>query len=166
MLPNPPPVFVVPGMYVGCFPLISLNSGTLQCFFDSTCLNTTARWISNLPATDWPKPLNSSIKSRFLPNTSISLLLEEQMVEMWQNTTNFSGYYAACSPIQCTYTLLQFSGIVHIITTLISSLGGLIVVLRIMTPQLVKFQQQLVNLKLKRKETIVSPQTVRPGIMF
>ncbi|CAF3741163.1 unnamed protein product [Rotaria sp. Silwood1] len=165
MSPKPPPVFVVPGMHVGCFPNDAMNDNTLECFFDSTCFNTPAQWISTLPVTSWPKPLNSSIKSHFLPTTTIGSLLEQNMVEEWQNVTNFSGYYAACSPASCTYTMTKHSGIFHILTTLIGSLGGLMVVLRIIAPQLVKLHSLLADYMSKRTKPDTSVQMQQLGMI-
>ncbi|CAF4927028.1 unnamed protein product, partial [Rotaria sp. Silwood1] len=152
MTPKPPPVFIVPGMHVGCLPDDAMKTNTLECFFDSVCLNTTAQWISTLPATSWPKPLNSSMKSRFISTTPTVILIDELMIEEWQNITNFSGYYAACSPASCTYTITKHSGILQILAVLIGSLGGLIVVLRTITPQFVKLPALLVRILSKRKK--------------
>ncbi|CAF2816876.1 unnamed protein product, partial [Rotaria sp. Silwood2] len=158
MSPEPPPVFVIPGMYVGCYPNDAMNDNTLECFFDSTCLNTTAQWISTLPTTSWPKSLNSSIKSRFYPNTTVGFLLDHQMVEEWLNVTNFSSYYAACSPASCTYTMTKHSGILHILTAFIGSLGGIMVVLRTAAPQLVELHSFLARYMSKRKKPDIGPQ--------
>ncbi|CAF1425833.1 unnamed protein product [Rotaria sp. Silwood1] len=165
MTPKPPPVFIVPGMHVGCLPDDAMKTNTLECFFDSVCLNTTAQWISTLPATSWPKPLNSSMKSRFISTTPTVILIDELMIEEWQNITNFSGYYAACSPASCTYTITKHSGILQILAVLIGSLGGLIVVLRTITPQFVKLPALLVRILSKRKKPNTNIQVQQLGMI-
>jgi hypothetical protein len=143
MTPQPPPVFVVPGMHVGCILLNVINKATLECFFDPICLNTTAQWSSSMPVSARPNPLNSSIASRFLPNTSIMMIFEEQMVEKWSTQTNFSGYFTKCAPIECSYTFIQRNHFLFVLTTLIGLFGGLIAALRILSPLLVEFFQRI-----------------------
>ncbi|CAF3290167.1 unnamed protein product [Rotaria sp. Silwood2] len=165
MTPKPPSVFIVPGMHVGCLPNDAMNLNTLECFFDSGCLNTTAQWISTLPAASWPKPLNSSMKSRFISTTSTNTLTEELMIEEWQNITNFSGYYAACLPASCTYMITKHSSILQILTIFIGSLGGLMVVLRTITPQLVKLPSILIYIISKRKRPNTNIQVQQFGMI-
>lgn len=164
MTPQPPPVFVVTGMKVGCMPFHALSGGTLECFYDPVCFNTTAEWISSLPQAEWPQPLNSFLPSKYLPNTSISYILNQQMVERWNIVTNFTGYYTACSPIQCTYKLTKRSDFIYVLTTLIGSFGGLIVVLRIASPLIIQLRNYLRDYLSKKTHRSVALQDPQPGI--
>ena len=139
MDPSPPPVFVVPGMKVGCMPYDAMIISTLECFFSQSCLNATAKWISNLPPAQWPKALNSSTMSTFTPYTPAKSLIDKQMVDRWIRVTDFEGYYTSCAPIQCTYTVEQYNSFAYVISLLISLYGGLTVALRFMAPYIVKF---------------------------
>lgn len=130
----PPAIFIIPGMHVGCFPYDALIISTLECFFNWTCLNITAQLISSLPASDWPRPLKTLLSSRYLPNDTITNIYEEMMIDEWKNMKNFSGYYAACAPIRCTYTYPERSDFLAVITTLLSTFSGLIVALRMVSP--------------------------------
>ena len=134
MDPYPAPDFVVPGMRVGCLPYDALADSTLECFFSETCLNDTERWISSLPVASRPKPLNSSAMSHFLPRTPFNTILAMAMIDHWKNATNYSGYYHACEPIQCTYTTVKRNGFIYLIVLLIGLYGGLTVALRIISP--------------------------------
>ena len=139
MDPSPPPIFVIPGMKVGCMPYDAMIDSTLECFFSQSCLNTTARWISNLPPEQWPEALNSSKMSAFNSNTPISSLLAQHTVDRWINSTDFAGYYRSCAPSQCTYTVVQYNSFAYVISLLIGMYGGLTVALRFMAPFIVKF---------------------------
>ena len=164
MIPQPPPIFVVPGMRVGCLAFNALIASTLECFYDEVCLNMTTKWISTLSPTARPKPLNSSLSSRFLPNTSISYIMSEQMVEKWTNVTNFTGYYEACSPLDCTYTITRRSEFIYILTILIGSFGGLMVVLRIVSPLIIQLFHTITAYFLKRNRQNTVVQTPQPGM--
>lgn len=161
MTPDPAPVYVIPGMYVGCFPTDAVNAGTLECFFNSSCVNATAHWISKLSPNYWPVALNSSIKSRFSVSSPFSDLLTALMVEEWETATNFPGYYSACAPATCTYTVTGYSGFVQIITTLIGSFGGLTIVLRLISPQLLKLRVTITSFKTRRRKTDRKPKVPR-----
>lgn len=145
MTPQPPPVFVVPGMYVGCTAYDALIVATLECFFDAACLNTTAQWISVLPANALPKPLDSSLTVRFPAETIVGSILAEDMVDVWRTVKNFSAYYDACAPMQCTYALIQGNDFLYVMTMLIGLIGGLTVVLRIIAKLVVTVGRRCYN---------------------
>lgn len=163
MIPEPPPVFVVPGMRVGCFPYYAIRDASLECFFDSACLNSTAQWISTLPASAWPKPLNSSTVSIFSPTTTVSSIFEQQMVENWEPLTNFSNYYKACSPIECTYTLTKRGDLIYVVTTLIGLFGGLLVALKFVSPLMIDVYRYFEKLISTRKQPKVNLQSSKQG---
>ena len=152
MDPSPPPIFVIPGMKVGCMPYDAMIDSTLECFFSQSCLNTTARWISNLPPELRPKALDSSKMSQFKPNTPIRHLIDKQMVDQWSNGINFEGYYRSCAPSQCTYTVVQYNSFAYVISLLIGLYGGLTVALRFMAPLIVKFGRSMYeNIKARKQ---------------
>ncbi|UJR12163.1 hypothetical protein I4U23_016340 [Adineta vaga] len=136
-VPIPPAVYIVPGMHVGCTPYYALIPSTLQCFFDSMCINTTTQWISDLLVSQWPKPLNRSLLSKYLVNSTIETIYNEMMTDNWEIRKNFSGYYATCAPIECTYTYVTRSNYLYVLITLIGLFGGLTVVLRIVSPLII-----------------------------
>jgi hypothetical protein len=164
MTPQPPAVFVVPGMHVGCSPIDTILQGTLECFFDAVCLNTTARWISTLPPADWPKALDLSIPSNFSTNDTIATILKEQMVERWESEKNFSRYFSSCSPIECTYTFVRRNDLLFVLTALIGFFGGLMVVFRIAAPILVQFTHRLRHFRCKQNQPTVDTAPRRSGI--
>ena len=138
MDPNPAPDFIVPNMKVGCLPYQALADSTLECFFSAACLNETARWISNLPVKSRPPSLNSSAMDSFLPTTPISAIFANSMIDHWQESSNFSGYFHNCQPVQCTFTTLRKNGFMNVATLLVGVFGGLTVALHIITPFLIK----------------------------
>ena len=143
MNPHPKAVFSVPGMKVGCTPFDAMKHSSLKCFFSSSCLNETARWISNLPPNEWPRPLNSSSMTSFRSETYVSELISQQMVDRWTYGKDFVGYYTACAPRQCSYTLVRRNSFAYVITLLIGLQGGLTVALRLMAPFIVSSSRRL-----------------------
>jgi hypothetical protein len=166
MAPQPPAVFIVPGMRVGCLPYHAIEQATLECFFDETCLNATARLISSLPADRWPTVLNVSMLTKFKANTSIQAILKDQMVEEWTNETSFSKYYDACSPIQCTYTFQRRNDLIAVLTTLIGLFGGLMVSMRILAPLLVQLAHRIRGLLSRKQQTSTDDEQHAPGNSF
>ena len=164
MVPQPPPAFVVPGMKVGCLVFNALIASTLECFYDPICLNTTATWISTLSPAAWPKPLDRTRPSRFLPTSAMSSILSEQMVENWTTVTNFTSYYATCSPIECIFTISERSNIIYVITILLGSFGGLMVVLRIVSPLLIRLYHFFTEYFSKRNQRSTVPQDLQIGM--
>jgi hypothetical protein len=104
-------------------------------------------------------PLNASLPSLYSVNSTIEELVDNLMIEEWNVSTMYETYYNECQPIQCSYTIERRNNIVYIVTTLFGIAGGLITVLRLIIPRLVKFarkkreQQHQATGKIKSKTT-------------
>jgi hypothetical protein len=157
MIPQPPPVYVIPGMKVGCMPYDAMIESTLECWYSEECLNVTASWISRLPANAWPKSLNSSKLYGFSPKESMEQIADRQMVDEWQSIKNFSAYYSQCSPIECTYSFQQRNNFIYLISLLISLYGGLTISLRFLSPCIVQLIQYVNARIFRRKPTDSDP---------
>jgi hypothetical protein len=153
MIPQPPPVFVIPGMKVGCLPYDAMIGSTFECFYSAECFNDTVSWISRLPAHVWPKLLNSSKLYGFSPKDSMRQICDRQMVDDWQFAKNFSAYYSKCSPIECTYNFQQRNNFIYLISLLISLYGGLTISLRFLAPWIVQSTQYMNARVFRRKPT-------------
>jgi hypothetical protein len=130
-------VFSVPGLYTGCFVIEALLQSTLECFFDQTYINQLQSYLLS------PSPMNvtaldSSLTTQYFINSTIQDLLDNLMVEQWNSSVMFNSYYNECQPAQCTYTYVTKNDIIYIVTTLIGLVGGLITVLKLVVPRLVK----------------------------
>lgn len=165
MTPQPPPVFEVTGMRVGCTPYRALVKSTLECFFDAACLNATAQWISTLPDTDWPRPLNHSKLLRYSFNTPTTDIFDQSMVEQLDIAKHFSAYYAACAPVECTYALPQRNAFIYVITMIIGLFGGLAVGIRTLSPIMIKFGRYIHLWFIKRNQFEAEAQEAQPGII-
>ncbi|CAF3201804.1 unnamed protein product [Rotaria sp. Silwood2] len=124
------PMANVTGFVVGCYPIESVLRSTLECFFDSSCLNRVLQFFS-LSINSTFHCLNNS-QTRFHPQDSIERLVDELFVENWTTINSFSLYYAQCEPISCTYTFTRRNDALYVITKLLSLYGGLTVVLRLL----------------------------------
>jgi hypothetical protein len=128
----------IKGMQTACFPLEGLLSSTLECYFDSSCLQLL------VPNSTIFTPLNSTKASRFPPDTTIEQLINELLVEQWAFDFSPADYFAQCAPSTCTYSYTHRNTLLTIITTIISIFNGLNTVLRMIIP---RFVQWLFKLK-------------------
>ena len=127
-------LYMIPGMYAGCYIIEALRKSTLECFYSPTCLNDLKSQLSmtlDLNGT----LLDASLLTKFAANTSIGTILDELMVENWKWSSIYSDYYDSCQPLECTYTYKTRNDAIYIITSLISLLGGLIVALKFIVPR-------------------------------
>ncbi|CAF1166616.1 unnamed protein product [Adineta steineri] len=92
-------------------------------------------------------------RSRFPPNTLISIIIKEMMVEQWNPSLSYKDFYESCAPNYCTYyKKIRTKTIVGIFTSLLSMIGGLAVSLRLITPHFIKFLFNLWATIRKRKQ--------------
>ncbi|CAF1014564.1 unnamed protein product [Adineta steineri] len=117
------------GLVIGCLPVYGLRLSTLECFYNSTCLQRLATFLNTFY--DLP-PLNISLYSRFTPisSTTIGTLIDELFIETWYNTSNYSSYFSSCAPLTCHYSYVKRNSILHMITTYLGLFGGLTVGLK------------------------------------
>lgn len=135
-------IWSIPGLKKSCTSLSSIFESDLRCFFDQNCVDTILS-LYNVGMPDrFPlsnttmaiKALNSSIKSRFSPNTTILSMMEQMMIEEWLTTSNFEGYYESCSPSECTYKIARRLDITNMISTIVGFFGGLMTILGLIIP--------------------------------
>ena len=128
----------VPGMYSACYPLDGLRISTFECWFNESCIEFILSHLTPFPVKTYFEPLNSSILIRFSPFTTIGDIIDNLMIDMWANITNYERYYNSCRPLTCTYTSYQRFDWLYTITIVTSIFGGLSVSLRIICRLLVK----------------------------
>ncbi|CAF1451276.1 unnamed protein product [Adineta steineri] len=63
-------------------------------------------------------------------------------VDEWSININYSKYYDECAPTSCTYTIIDQINVSDAFTLLISIYGGLIILLRLITPFLVNMSMK------------------------
>lgn len=142
-------IYNVSGWNTGCLTIDSLQFSTLECFYvDSNCFPLVLSYLLQHPYfllqrqsySVRVKPLvyDPTLNS-FPPKTSISRIIRELMVDQWNPSSSYESFYDACAPIYCSYSQRSrkenFLGVVR---TLVSTIGGIVVCLRILTPQLMR----------------------------
>ena len=143
------------GLAIGCLPIYGLRQSTLKCLYNSTCLKGMASFFRISAVLD---PLDASVYSRFTPVSSVltGTLIDELFIEMWQNTSNYSSYFAACAPSTCRYTYEQRSDAIYMLTTFLGLYGGLTVGLKFVIWHILNIYWQ-VRQWLARRQTSVEP---------
>jgi hypothetical protein len=141
-------LFHVRGFYIGCYVLEALLQSTLECFYDQTCINDLQVYFSSSSAIN-AIALNSYSPSNYSINSTIKDLVGNLMIEQWNVSTMYERYYNECQPTQCTYRIETRNDLIYIVTTLFGIAGGLITVLKLVVPRLVK----LVRKKRERPRT-------------
>ncbi|CAF3810107.1 unnamed protein product [Adineta steineri] len=143
--------FDVPGFYVGCYVIEALLQSTLQCFYDQTCIDELQVYLTTASLMN-ATALDPSLSSQYSENSTIEYLLNNLMIEKWNSTPIYDRYYDECQPIQCTYTIKTRNSVIHIITTMFGIIGGLITVLKLVVPRLVKF--------IRKRRSRLSPSNI------
>jgi hypothetical protein len=152
MMPESLRLANVSGFFFGCFPVESLVQSTLECLFDWSCLKTIFKYIPSSNITG-VYALNTS-QTRFAPNTSIEIIINELFIERWSMKPSFSDYYAQCAPILCTYTLSKRNNSLYVLTKLLGLYGGLTAALHFCVPLIVAWW---------RKRRVIAPAESHPS---
>ncbi|CAF1486009.1 unnamed protein product [Adineta steineri] len=127
----------VPGIYIGCYIIEALLQSDLRCFYNQSCIDSLQPFLAlstrmNISA------LDRSLLVRFVENSTIQEMVDELMIETWNSSIMYENYYNECQPSECSYTVETKNDAIYIITTLIGLVGGLITVLKLIVPRMVK----------------------------
>jgi hypothetical protein len=131
-------LFSVAGIYIGCYIIESLLQSDLRCFYNQTCINQLQSYLISSSSMNITA-LDKTLLVQFLENSTIEVVVDQLMVQQWNQSKMYDRYYNACQPAECIYTHQTKNNPIYIITTLIGLLGGLITVLKLIVPRLVIF---------------------------
>jgi hypothetical protein len=144
--------WTLPGFYRGCYIIEALLKSNLECFYNLSCLDMFHYYLqfdSMMNTT----ALDPALSTRYLPTTSIGEIVDQMMVEKWNWSANHANYFTACQPKECTYTVTDRNGAIYIVTTVISLIGGLVTVWKILIPRIVV---RIVNGLNRKKRNVVN----------
>ena len=132
--------FNIPGLLTGCYLSEAVRQSSLECFYQSSCIAIIEEFLqAPIIFNKSILSLNPSVISRFKISSTIDQLLSNAMTEKWKENISHIEYFRHCKVLSCTYSFISKFDIVFIIITLISLIGGLTKVLRIVIPRIVKF---------------------------
>ncbi|CAF0735488.1 unnamed protein product [Adineta steineri] len=127
-------LFTVPGYYIGCYEIESMLHSTFECFSNEICLQN----ISNLIYSTSKYPYNATAmnlnNSHYNATTSVQYIIENLMIEDWNNQTLFQSYFEQCNPYLCTYSYDIKGDISYVFTITIGLIGGLTTILKFIVP--------------------------------
>lgn len=129
-------IFVVPGFHSECYIIESLLVSSLQCFYDKQCFDNLTYYVNST----WElnvTVLNTSLSTKFTPNSTVGEMIDELMVEQWNSTITFRKYYDEYKPSECIYTVGSRNDAIYIVTTLIGLFGGLMKILKLVVPRVI-----------------------------
>ncbi|CAF1375193.1 unnamed protein product [Adineta ricciae] len=130
-------LFIIPNFYQGCFITDSLLQSSLTYFYNKTCIE---QLLFHLNSSLIITPINLNLSSKKLLNIdeTVDELINHLMVYEWNKSISFMKYYELCEPLQCIYTYNHRFVITYVITILLGLLGGLVTVLRILVPFVIR----------------------------
>jgi hypothetical protein len=99
-------LFYIPGLWYGCYVTESLFGSTLECYFNQLCLDTIYQSIasgSQYPFNATAMIYNSS-NTQYNITTKIQEIIEQLMIEQWNDQISFNSYFEQCNPVLCVYT--------------------------------------------------------------
>jgi hypothetical protein len=155
-------ILPIKGLKIGCTPSESFLNSTLECFYDTSCVNLIQEQTGNANRSndvDAPilLPMNGS---RFPINTTMFNLVQELFTEEWLTTINYSAYFDQCSPTLCSYTFIEQINPFYTVTVLLGIYGGLNFILKWICPNIIYMMAKVYWWRKKRRNTIQPGSTI------
>lgn len=152
----------VTSLFIRCFPIDSVLTSTLECWYNQTCLSIVrgAYAFANVTNLADVSPLDAHAISRFPINTTMNTLVNELLLENWTTIISFKDFYKSCAPASCSYTVEERFDILFIVITTLSFYSGLAKGLRLISPLIILLALIIVRKYRKKKHTLAQPKTV------
>ncbi len=83
--------------------------------------------------------LDPLMTSQCFESSTIQELLHHLMSEQWSSSIQYEKYYNSCQLMECTYIVKTRKDATYIAIISISVVGGLIAIVNLIVPQLVRF---------------------------
>ncbi|CAF4138063.1 unnamed protein product [Adineta steineri] len=97
--------------------------------------------LSSHSSSDYVFPFNATAmqlnSSRYNVTTSVQEIIDNLMIEEWNNETSFKFYYKQCNPYLCSYSYNVKGDISYVIAITFGLIGGLTTILKIIIPFIV-----------------------------
>ena len=130
-------IVAIPNLFSGCSAIESVRLSSLICFFNQSCVN----MIMELLTEEWERlpdtPILPSNVSQYSPDALMGTIIDNLMVDQWNENVQYKRYYNQCKPFQCSYTVTTRGSLVYILSTIIGIFGGLTVTLKIISQTIV-----------------------------
>jgi hypothetical protein len=134
-------LFYVPGLWLGCYITESLFGSTLECYFNQSCLDII--YQSTVSMSKYPfhatAMIYNSSNTQYNITIQIQKIIEQLIIEQWNDQISFNSYFEQCSPVFCVYTYNKQGDLTYVLTTTIALIGGLTTVFKIIIPPMVEF---------------------------
>lgn len=160
----------IKGLKMGCTPSESFRVSTLECFYNSSCINLIYQYTNYINMNESSHILVPVLTntSRFTIDTTIDLLINNRFTEVWETSINYSSYFERCAPSVCSYTYIQKLNSLYTMTLLLGLQGGLSLVLKWICPQLIRAIYKIYQRCKKRTNSVqpMSTTRVKPGRIF
>ncbi|CAF1189593.1 unnamed protein product [Adineta steineri] len=149
------------GFYTGCYIMESLRHSTLEFFYNQTNVDKLPDAITVAGFPLYPDEvkhlaiLNVSLNN---PKEIVGQILDRMLVERWNRSVSYQSYFEECNSTECRYTTNKRNAHIYVVTTIFGLSGGILTILRMIIPFLVRLIRNTVQPWLRR----IFRRTVQP----
>lgn len=135
---SPRVIFTIPKLFSGCSAIESVRLSSLKCFFNQSCLNIMAELLSEGWTRPPDMPILASTGSQYLPDAFMGTVIDNLMVDQWNENVEYKRFYNQCKPLECSYTVTTRGNFLYILSTITGIFGGLTVIVKIFSKTIVE----------------------------
>lgn len=137
--------FVVKNLLTGCSFLKTFMASSIDCFFNQTCLDI-LQSFANYTGRFRALTLNTT----YAPSSTFQTIVDQMFIDTWYQEFDYSGFYNACHPASCSYTVIERKSVAQLFVVIIGTFGGLNTGLNLVIPHLVRFLRN----KRRKRQTL------------
>lgn len=145
--------FAIPGLKKGCLLTEAVLQSDLRCFYNETYVSEIQLLFNNSKPMKF-NALDRMMSSQFKDTSLLKEIIEKLMIETWNLSVTHENYFKQCQPRQCAYEDVSQHSFTFIITTAFSLIGGLVTILEILIPFLVKHIRKLIQSRNDKRSNV------------
>ncbi|CAF1040384.1 unnamed protein product [Adineta ricciae] len=135
------------GIYGGCSMVDTTFKSSFASWFDDNFINILKRefLLSNINIPRFPTKLHPTLPSRYSPTTPTESIFNNLMIEDWNVTYSYENYYSQCRPSSCSFIYEKKTDSAYLVTVILSLIGGINLILRLVSPLIIKINLKLIK---------------------
>ena len=144
------PNFIVPELFSGFSVVDSVRISALLCFFSQSCVNRTVELLSQDATLTIATPSLAINTSQYSPDTLMRTVIDDLMIDRWNDEIDYERYYSQCKPLQCSYTIAMRGNLLYIFSIIVGIFGGLTIFLKLLSKIIVTIVRNRMRSSIER----------------
>ena len=144
----------VPGYLVGCTPFEALLQSSIECLYDSICID---NFRTHLGLSEHSPESIKINETHFAQRATVEIMVRDMLIETCSSNISYRQFFEQCRPLSCSITVIERNSLITVIAILFGLYGGLRLTLKIIVLILISFIYKVIRRRQANRRIHVQP---------